>query len=436
MDWLISALLFIVALGLLICLHELGHFSMAKLFNVYCHEFSLGFGPALLKKRKEGHETYFSIRAFPIGGYVSMYGEEDEEIEPGLKLPPERSIEGVKKWKKAIIISAGIIVNAIFAIVLFGVENLCFPSVAATDILSVKEESIAYVSGFRENDNVIYLSETDNVQYYFEYQDSEGILNAGYFLILDNDVVINETHYVATFDFYTGKNDNKLNEGIILYEGATKEEVNNDDLLSKLFSGWISKEGSPDYYPNVKKPFNYSTIEEEINFNLTLTIIRDEESVNIDVPINISKEGFQDIGLSLKVIKYYPKFKERFKGIWVDFGDASIAVFKGLKILFSKGGIKNMSGLVGIFTTSKQLYSTQTFATYLRFWGLISVNLAIFNLLPFPGLDGWQLLVIAIEGITKKKVPTKVKSIMNLVGMILLFALMAVILVVDIVRLI
>jgi regulator of sigma E protease len=65
-------------------------------------------------------------------------------------------------------------------------------------------------------------------------------------------------------------------------------------------------------------------------------------------------------------------------------------------------------------------------------WGLISVNLAIFNLLPFPGLDGWQLLVTAIEGISRKKVPTKVKSIISAVGLVLLFGLMIFITIKDI----
>ena len=95
-----------------------------------------------------------------------------------------------------------------------------------------------------------------------------------------------------------------------------------------------------------------------------------------------------------------------------------------------------MSGVIGIFDVSASLYTNYTFATYLYFWGLISVNLAIFNLLPFPGLDGWQLLVTAIEGITRKKIPQKLKAIMSFVGLILLFALMAAIIVLDVLRIV
>ena len=67
-------------------------------------------------------------------------------------------------------------------------------------------------------------------------------------------------------------------------------------------------------------------------------------------------------------------------------------------------------------------------------WGAISVNLGIFNLLPFPGLDGWHLLVVAIEGITKKEIPNKVKSIVSMIGMILLFVLMGVVFIKDIIN--
>src|SRR5574344_1190986 len=130
-QWILSILLFIFSLGVLIVIHELGHFSMAKLFNVYCQEFSIGFGPALLHRRKKGKETYFSIRAVPLGGYVSMYGE-GVELEDGVNIPEERSLEGIKRWKKAIIVSAGIILNAALALVLFSISDLCFPQTRIT----------------------------------------------------------------------------------------------------------------------------------------------------------------------------------------------------------------------------------------------------------------------------------------------------------------
>ena len=122
---LLNILYFIIALSLVVTIHELGHFGTAKLFGVYCEEFSIGFGPKLFSKKRKNGETYFSIRAIPLGGFVAMYGEAENAPDPSLNIPPERSLVGIKKWKRAIIMSAGIILNFVLAITLF-VVNICF----------------------------------------------------------------------------------------------------------------------------------------------------------------------------------------------------------------------------------------------------------------------------------------------------------------------
>ena len=128
-------IVFILGLSLLITIHELGHFIVAKIFGVYCHEFSIGMGPAIFSKKKG--ETKYSVRWLPIGGYVSMAGEEvnsendepkeeliDEdvteepikeknEIEEIPDIPYERTINGIKAWKRFLVIGAGVFMNFI-----------------------------------------------------------------------------------------------------------------------------------------------------------------------------------------------------------------------------------------------------------------------------------------------------------------------------------
>ena len=89
-------------------------------------------------------------------------------------------------------------------------------------------------------------------------------------------------------------------------------------------------------------------------------------------------------------------------------------------------------GIIAVGFVTSQTLNDLGWNYFLYMWGVISVNLAILNILPFPGLDGWQLLVTAIEGITKKKLPSKFKTIMSIIGLALLFALMIVIVVLDI----
>lgn len=136
---------------------------MAKLFNVYCHEFSIGMGPKLFSKK--GKETTYSIRALPIGGYVAMAGEKDEN--PGGEnysdedIPTERTINGVHPIKRIIIMSAGIIMNVVLALVLM---SMLFLSIGKANvspdaiIAKVENDYPAYKAGIEVGDKVIYAS--------------------------------------------------------------------------------------------------------------------------------------------------------------------------------------------------------------------------------------------------------------------------------------
>ena len=144
-----SILLFAISLGLLIIIHELGHFSMAKLFKVYVMEFSIGFGPTIFKKKTK--ETQYSIRILPLGGYVAMFGE-SEDAPKEIVVPKERSLLGVAKWKRAIIMSAGIILNFILAFVLFFVSNFAFTQRSLTNELVIGAGSVAETAGIQSGE--------------------------------------------------------------------------------------------------------------------------------------------------------------------------------------------------------------------------------------------------------------------------------------------
>lgn len=432
MDSVVATILFIIALGLLICLHELGHFFFAKLFGVYCHEFSIGFGPALIHKRGKGKETYFSLRIIPVGGYVSMYGEEGEVPEEGLKLPEERSLEGIKKWKKGIIISAGIIVNTILAIIFFFVSNFCFPISLSSSLIRVTPES-TLVEQISDNDELKFTLQDDNLYFSWTYTNIDGIIHSDIYAIIDDEVDIEGNKYVLTYTPLGTKGDTNLSSGLRLYHAITKEQIPEGSKIYEVYKNWIAKENAPTYFPDVSLNSYVPTSD----FDVELTIITSDEVEKVlPVTIKVSEGKFQDLGLFMKKIDKWLPVSERWSNTWDDFGNASIAVFKGLGTLFSKNGIKNMSGIVGIFSYSTNLYSNYAFSTYLYFWGLISINLAIFNLLPFPGLDGWQLLVTIVEGVTRKKLPSKFKQIMSFIGMALLIVLLVVIVVFDVRRLI
>ena len=449
LDTIVSIILFVVAFGLLICIHEAGHLSMAKLFKVYCKEYSIGFGPAIFSKKRKNGETKFSLRCVPFGGYVSMYGEGMEDDPEFKDLPKERSLEGIKKWKKAIVLAAGVILNALLAFVLIFISNVAFPTVSFTREAVVTSQTLVD-QGIKSGDEVqfyypsSYSDEGSIYPFTYDFEDNEKLIHAGNFFIVDPDVTLDgPKHLVMGYLPVGNKNEPNFSEGIILFEGIHRNDLEKslvyNTKLKQDFIDWSKVEGSPDYYPNFEKSTYVS--ESDFDFDAHIGFDGQDSFKTIKIHATSSKKGnkivntYEDIGLSFKRAKVWASFGEGIKNTFVDYGRAASAVFRGLKVLFT-GGIRNMSGVIGIFDASASLYTNYTFATYLYFWGLISVNLAIFNLLPFPGLDGWQLLVTAVEGITRKKIPQKVKGIMSLIGLILLFALMAAVIVLDILRIV
>lgn len=159
-----TIILFVLMLSIIALVHEFGHLITAKLFGVYCKEFSIGMGPKLFSIK--GKETEYSFRALLIGGYVSMVGEnspEDEDIEK-LNIPKERTLVGISKFKRAIVMVAGIFMNFVLAWLVYSLiifSNGTYVKESKPVIALVNENSPAYLAGLKEND-VIESVEFDN----------------------------------------------------------------------------------------------------------------------------------------------------------------------------------------------------------------------------------------------------------------------------------
>lgn len=385
----LSVILFIISLGVLVIIHELGHLSMAKLFKVYCFEFSVGFGPAIWQKKpkkEKGQETIVSLRAIPLGGYVAMYGE-SETIPEGVEVPPERSLLAVKKWKRAIIVSAGIILNFVLGYVLFAANTVFFPQRYGTNQITVVEkledkESPAHAAGLTTDEFVRKIT----WQYIpFEKEKEE----------LQSVEIKSYTDLTDAFNNKIPTPTNAKDKIEITFYTCTYEEFKEN----------------PEFIGNPH--------------TMTLSaVIASESKTEVFY-------GWETMGISfVRTFRY--KFGTALKVAGEDWWESTSLIAKTLAGLFVGKGYDQIGGPVAILQVSSQILN-YGFGSYLMLWGMISVNLAIFNLLPFPGLDGWHLLVIIVEGITKKEIPSKVKNIVSTIGMILLFALMAVVFIKDII---
>ena len=138
----------ILFFGLLISIHELGHFTFAKLFKVKVNEFALGMGPAIFKKKKG--ETLYALRLLPIGGYVSMEGEDEESQD-------ENAFNRKKVWQKFIIVAAGAIMNLILGIVIVATILSMDSLIGTTTIHSFHENAISEQTGLKQGDEILEI---------------------------------------------------------------------------------------------------------------------------------------------------------------------------------------------------------------------------------------------------------------------------------------
>lgn len=493
---LLFILLFILCLSVLVIIHEFGHFSAAKFFKVYVQEFSIGFGPALIHKKRKNGETYFSLRAIPFGGYVSMYGEEAGTSERE-DIDPNRAYNRLKKWKKLIILFAGVFNNAVFAVLLFFISESCFPSQNLyLSYLEVKEGSIAYSEpvNLKTDDYVsirpsyfikdgkktkstsyytidlgatlTYLDETSNPQtktvaatMYIggASYNSRNYDTMLHYFDVDGDVVDFSKEYLPTnvnvksvaFSVTRGTTVYKQYHDNVWYilpkekpvtpfvgqaflEPIITETGTKYKLLKWDGNEWVSA-GVGQYSYTVPENPNDCFIWGDIEGNLdrrptmTLNVVTNEQGNRV----------FESTGLSLL---YEQRWKDNFGQIlgktFYDWGYSAGAIVRGFASLFtSTENWKDIGGIVAIGVQTTNILQNFGLGRFIYVWGLISVNLAIVNLFPFPGLDGWQILVIIVEGIFHKEIPAKVKTIISFIGLIVLFAFMAIILIKDVIGL-
>ena len=392
-DVILNIIYFLLSLTVLVSIHELGHLSMAKLFDVYCEEYSIGFGPKIVSIAPKGftrkgkpRETTFSIRAIPLGGYVAMAGEGMEDEESLKQVPPHRFLQGVAKWKRAIIMVAGVTLNFVLGFLLLFVSVLTTPT---------------------HIDNT-----STSVNFYTLKVDApEGTEKT---LLVSNELDINE---IVVTSNISGS------EKVITYTIVPGTITKENELGN--FLNDITTVGSTSSNDTIKVVFNVEN-SSPISFEMKTISSKEENSDKINYSWDTKIGWERDV--------YTPNFGQKIVLTGDRFIDCCLAIYKALGTIFTKEGLNNLGGPIAIVQQQMQI-SQLGFGYFLYFWGLISCNLAIFNLLPFPGLDGWHFLVLIIEGITKKEINPKVKSIMSTVGMILLFGLMIAVTLKDIIKL-
>lgn len=374
---LLTILLFIFILCFLIALHELGHLLAAKKFNVYCYEYSIGFGKAFYKNTK--HETHFCLRMLPFGGFVKMAGEEGvEEGEEILDnhnqpIPKNRILSNLKQGPKILVMAAGGLVNMLIAFICFFI------------IICVNGMPQYNKNQFEILDNGLFAA--------------QGI---------ENHAHIQEIK-IAVEELSNG-------DKVFVKEWKTFTIHDFDDLNTAFSYGLPTK---ADQTQTVIVTYFSQNQEKTATFS----------RVSVEKNNQVGYEEMLGIGMWYKECNVFSAFPNTFSYMWYYF----IETCKAFGQLF-RGNFNNLSGLVGIYQAVDQS-ARLGFLNIISIVGAISFSLGFFNLIPFPALDGGRIFFRLIEIITRKKVNPKVEGTIHSVGLLLLFGLMIIINIKDIIGL-
>jgi len=332
-----SILITVLMFGIIIALHEFGHFIVAKLCDVRIAEFSIGVGPAIFKKK--GKETLFCIRLLPFGGFCMF--ENDEDIETD-----ERAFENKKTWQKILILLAGAMMNILLGFVLVFATTCLEPGkITSTTVANFYEGAMSEQTGLKVDDRIIEVN--------------------GMKIFVDSDIL-----------YQFSKDKDGIFDMVVMRDG---QKVKLDGVTFDLI---------------------------------------EDESGNSSMVIDFSVYGKD---------KTFVNICERTvnQTIYI----SRIVILSLVDLISGEYSVRDLSGPVGVVSVIGSAISPQqafikNLITVLVISSLITVNVGIFNLIPFPALDGGKIVFRIIEAITKKKIKPELEGIISAVGMFLLFGLM------------
>ncbi|RMF55772.1 MAG: RIP metalloprotease RseP [Calditrichaeota bacterium] len=430
----------IIVLGVLVLVHELGHFLAAKLFGVRVERFSIGFPPRLFGI-KIG-DTDYCISAIPLGGYVKMSGMIDESMDASTLTGAPHEFMSKPTWQKVIIITAGVIMNFLLAVVILG-GALWMQGEAVlptTTIGIVQEGGIADSIGLKKYDKILSINDTP----VNNWQDIESI-----FL----------KHLGSDLTFVVERN------GVPLTISLKWENLKLNDMerfgIGPLLPAVVGEltPGYPAQEAGLKPGDRILAIQDSSIESWTdmTTLISNNPEVPLTFTIQRGDSVFQTV-ITPKAVSYEDEEGNTQKRGLIGIGykvlhkEISLphAMYRGYQraVLFGKLNITGFMRLISGEESTREMlmgpigiakvagdYAQAGYENLILLIAYLSVVLAIINILPIPALDGGHLVIILIEGIRKKPLPVKTKMIIQQIGMVILLMLIFFVIFNDINRL-
>lgn len=327
-----SVLVTLISFGIMVVLHEGGHFFAAKLFGVTVHEFSIGMGPLALGKKRGG--TQYSVRWLPLGGYVKLEGEGEESSDP-------HAFSNISPVKRIIILASGAAMNVLLGFLCFVIILSCVGRAESNVVDRVSPGSPAEMCGIRPGDEIVRIDKTSV----------------------------------------------KMRSDIDLYMMGAGESV----------CVTVKRDG---------EKYSFTLSPEDSGGRKILGVIPRVQSLNA---WGVIKYSYYDTRYVVK------------------------AVFYSLKMLFTgEAGVRDLSGPVGIVKVVDETAAeaeeqgaskSALWLTLLNLFAMISVNLGVFNLLPFPALDGGSIIFAFAELVSRRRLNPNIIGYINFAGLVIILGL-------------
>ncbi len=439
-DVLVMIVRFVVVIGVLILVHEWGHFIVARLTGVGVERFSIGFGPVLLRWR--GKQTEYCLSAIPMGGYVKMMGEESP-VEGGEALPydPGKAFALKPLWARFLIVFAGPGMNFVLAIIIFTLVFATFGRPVWPAVVGrVAEGSPAAAAGLRTADTVVAVNDRP-VRYWEDVErtlagadgrpvalrvkrgDAEQTVSVTPRRKTITDPIFGERHEV--WDIGAGSQRIPQISSVLPDSPAQKAGLQADDVV-------VAVAGQPVYTPEdlveairsrPGQPFPVTV--DRGGKALTLTVTPRAVPEKAPVTGQESVVGKIDAGIATKSVRFEPygaieAVEHGVLRTW----DVTVLTLKGLwKLVSRQIDSSNIGGPIQIATEAGR-QAREGLGPLAIFTAFISVNLAVLNLLPVPMLDGGHLLFFLIEAVLGRPLSLKKREAAQQLGFVLLMLLM------------
>ena len=434
---MITIIAFLILLGVLVVIHEGGHFFVLRMCKVHVDRFSVGMGPVIYKK-KDKKGTEFALSALPLGGYVSYLSKKALDAEPEMKKnftdeQLDNLFETKPKWQRAAVMFAGPLANFILAVFIFTFIFSSQQTVKPIFLVDGEYVSSSSISGDINKNDILVSINGEKILNPTEYRLAllanaglTGEINVGFL-----NAKSSETYYrnISVVDFLSNSEQQQEPEkffpiGITSYISPEIGSLSRQGPASlagvKAGDKILEIDGkSINHFAEVSDILTSST-----SSNVNLVIQRNGETKNFFINTEMSEAGTPILGISAA---YKRSIFEAFTKSVRDTYNLSIKtlLFIG-KMITGNMGAENLSGPVGIAKMSGEAFSAG-FLPFLYLMAILSISLGVLNLLPIPVLDGGQLTMLAIEAIRGEPLPARVENFAYtlgalMVGFLLVFA--------------